>query len=321
MITRTSIFTTAFSLLLLLFACTDGMHDEALLVPKTVEEDSSLPSVFINGRHLHAEAFGNPNNTLIVCVHGGPGADYRYLLNAKDLAKHGYRVVFYDQTGSGLSQRYHKSYYDNLDIDDIFITELRGVIAKYKTNPNQKVILLGHSWGAMLATAYAGKYPSEIAGLALFEPGGLQWDDVITYIMNSQTSGAGGESLEGNSHEILDYNMSLAASADNINTGDPGLKPEDFWRMGAILQMVAIEKGEKSKPDFSTNIGQFTKPVFFGYGDNKAYPDSWAQKISSPFNNKNLHKFNNTGHSGMFTNKEIWTHSTLPKLLNYFKSL
>lgn len=320
MIKRTSIFTAAFSILLFLSACNDETPRETLLVPKTVEEDPTLPSIFINSRLLHAEAFGKAGDPLIICIHGGPGADYRYLLNAKDLVQHGYRVVFYDQAGSGLSQRFDQSYYDNLDIENIFITELQGIIAKYRTNPDQKVILLGHSWGAMLATAYAGKYPSEISGLAVFEPGGLEWDDIVTYVTNSQNPDEGGKPLEGDSHEILDYNMALAASTDNVNTGDPGLQSDDFWRMGAVLQTAAFEHGQIEKPDFSIKIGQFTKPVFFGYGDNKAYPDSWAKKISSVFTNKSIHKFP-TGHSGMFTNKTTWKNSTLPQLLNYFKTL
>ncbi len=50
---------------------------------------------------LHSEAYGHPDSTIIVCIHGGPGGDYRYMLNFKDLADYGYRVVFYDQIGSG----------------------------------------------------------------------------------------------------------------------------------------------------------------------------------------------------------------------------
>jgi proline iminopeptidase len=41
------------------------------LVPKTVTEDASLPSITVNNIKLHSEAFGNPANTMIVAVHGG----------------------------------------------------------------------------------------------------------------------------------------------------------------------------------------------------------------------------------------------------------
>lgn len=313
-------FTICFSFLVL--ACSDSEEQQTLMVPRTVDQDPSLPSISVNGRQLHSEAYGNPNGTLVICIHGGPGSDYRYLLNAKDLANDGYRVVFYDQVGSGLSQRFDKTYYENLSLDQIFIDELTGVIAKYKIKNNQKVILLGHSWGAMLAVKYAGMYPDKINGLAVFEPGGLIWEDVVTYFQNSQKpSGKGNKVTNGDDHEKLDYEMALASEADNENTGDPGLKPEDFWRMGAVINQVSLEIGQSTEPNLAQGIEHFSKPVLFGYGDNKAYPDSWAQKVSSVFVHKELYKTPNVGHSGMFTNQSVWINKTRPKLLSYFNLL
>ena len=111
----------------------------------------SLPAITVNGAMLHSEAFGPPDSTMVVCIHGGPGADYRYMLNAQDLADAGYRVVFYDQRGSGLSQRFPRKSYTDLGVGavDLMYDELSGVIAHYRTHPDQKVFLLGHSWGAI----------------------------------------------------------------------------------------------------------------------------------------------------------------------------
>ena len=50
------------------------------LVPKTVEEDPSLPRIEVNGTTLHAEAFGDPSAPMVMMLHGGPGGDYRSLL-------------------------------------------------------------------------------------------------------------------------------------------------------------------------------------------------------------------------------------------------
>lgn len=63
-----------------------------------------------------------------------PGASYKYLLNCKSLADKGYRVVFYDQIGSGLSQRFPYEYYTKFQADavnKVFYDELRGVINKF----------------------------------------------------------------------------------------------------------------------------------------------------------------------------------------------
>ena len=51
------------------------------LVPMTVDEDTALPSIFVNGTQLHAEAFGDIYNPIIVFLHGGPGSDYRAFIS------------------------------------------------------------------------------------------------------------------------------------------------------------------------------------------------------------------------------------------------
>lgn len=200
------------------------IDEPGFLVPKTVDQDATLPSISVNGALLHSQAFGPEDSTLIICIHGGPGGDYRYMLNCKTLATKGYRIVFYDQRGAGLSQRFPRSWYlsqGNVGMDKIFYDELKGVIAHYKTSATQKIILLGQSWGAMLATAYAGKYPNEIHGLIVAEPGGLKWDDVVDYISKSRSFKLWGEALNDatyidqfitgkeDQHEILDYKAGL----------------------------------------------------------------------------------------------------------------
>jgi proline iminopeptidase len=55
--------------------------DPGNLVPRTVDQDPSLPSIIVNGTQLHTEAFGNPADPMVVFLHGGPGSDYRNALN------------------------------------------------------------------------------------------------------------------------------------------------------------------------------------------------------------------------------------------------
>lgn len=322
---------------MLLVSCTKerNLTDLGNLVPKTVDQDASLPSITVNGVKLHSEAFGHPDSTLVVCIHGGPGADYRYLLNCQELAGEGYRVVFYDQIGSGLSQRFSKDHYlSNPTVAlNYFYEELAGVIAHYKTHPTQKVYLLGHSWGAMLATAYSGKHPAEIQGLVLCEPGGLKWDDVVEYAKNLASYTVFKEEIndgpyldqfissETDEHIILDYKFGLYGSSEHPISGDDLRFPGSFWRSGAVLNSVTFELGNQVKPDFSEGIANFNVPVlFFHSEENKAYPVSWAQKVSGVFNTVEL--FQTSGsHSEMIQTNSIWSSVTKPKVISYFNSL
>ena len=135
------------------WGCTKERHiyEEGNLVPRTVDQDPGVPSISVNGTMLHSETFGNPDSAMVVVLHGGPGSDYRHLLNCREFANRGYYVVFYDQRGSGLSKRHKKSSYSI----QVMLDDLSAVIAHYRKSPSQKIFLLGHSWGAMLALLYS----------------------------------------------------------------------------------------------------------------------------------------------------------------------
>lgn len=326
-----------FTIFTLLFSCTDGrtIDEPGNLVPKTVDQDPSLPSISINGARLHAEAFGPENGTIVIPLHGGPGGDYRYLLPCKDLADKGYRVVFYDQIGSGLSQRFPKKSYTSLGAGaaDLMYDELHAVIAHYRKNPDQKVVLLGHSWGGMLASGYAGKYPNDIQGLIVCEPGGLVWDDVKDYIKESRSFKLWSEILNDatyldqfisgkeDQHEILDYKMSMLSSKNSI-TGEGDFDPATSWRSGAVVMDALLDSGEKYNLDFSKGVQNYNGPVLFFYSEkNKAYPDSWAQKISTSFKKVTRVKISGVGHDGIITNFKAWNTRTKPQIITLVDGL
>ena len=305
------------------------------LVAKTVVEDLSLPAININQAKLHSESFGTPEKGLIVVVHGGPGGDYRYLLHCKDLVEYGYQVVFYDQRGSGLSERFPKVSYTSMGAGavDLMYEELGSVIAHYKTSPDQNVYLIGHSWGAMLATGYTGKHPNEIQGLVLCEPGGLKWDDVYQYVSTSNSFSLWGELLNDatymdqfitgkeDQHEILDYKMALRVSNNDI-TGEYNTEPGSIWRSGAVINMSLLEIGKKYRPDFSAGIANFQIPVlFFNSEYNKAYQNDWADRISAAFNAVERCQVPGTGHNGIISDAKAWNETTLPRIITYFNSL
>lgn len=329
---------------LVAFSCKEEKYTNqpGNLVPKTVDQDHSLPSISVNGALLHSEAFGPEDSTLLICIHGGPGGDYRYMLNCKSLASKGYRVVFYDQRGAGLSRRFPESWYKSQGsdaINKIFYDELKGVIAHYKTTSSQKVVLLGQSWGAILATGYTGKYPLEVNGLIVAEPGGLKWEDIVEYVSKSRSFGLWSETLNdatyidqfltGNKdqHEMLDYKLGLMGSVNTI-VGDVGAvlgsnAPADVSsRSGAVVNVASFDIGQKLKPDFSTGISNYNGKTLFVYSaNNKAYSDSWAAKIASVYPVKEVFKAQGVGHSGMLDQLNFWSSSMEPVIISFLKSL
>ncbi len=156
-----------------LFASTSLLAYLALLVfapinfSPTVDSDPSLPSITLNGHKFHAETFGDPNNQNLFVLHGGPGGDYRSIRSLKALADK-YFVIMYDQRKSGLSSR-------NSDVEitvQSFFDDLDSFIEHFDNG--KPVNIVGHSWGAMLASGYAGMHPEKVNKLVLIEPGILK---------------------------------------------------------------------------------------------------------------------------------------------------
>jgi len=293
-----------FASLLLLFVSSCQKHKldtQEKLVPLTVDENEALPSIAINGTLLHAQEFGNPDSTMLVMLHGGPGADYRSLLKNKAFANDGYYVVFYDQRGSGLSKRHNPEAFTT----QMFIDDLHAVIDYYKTSPEQKVVLVGQSWGAMLATGYVNQYPNEIAGLILTEPGGFTWSDTKDYVNRAQQLELFAEGTNdyvyldqfftAKDHRALDYKSALGTAADT-HVGNADFTP--FWRKGAICSSASFEYVQENSFDFTTNLKAFGPKVLFGYSElNGAYGRKHALLVSSAFSDVKLIEFKNTGHS------------------------
>src|SRR6476620_1813380 len=134
-----------------------------LHVPRTVQFDSSLPSVEINSYKYHMEIFGAKDSTPLIVVHGGPGLDYEYLKPLQQLSND-YQVIFYDQRGTGLSPRVDTKFLtieQNLD-------DLHSIVEHFSNG--KKVKLIGHSWGATLVVGYLSMHPAMVSQAVIVEP-------------------------------------------------------------------------------------------------------------------------------------------------------
>jgi len=103
----------------------------------------------------------------IIYLHGGPGgAISKQIINGlKPLSGDGFDVYFYDQVGSGTSGRLPdiSGYTVQRHVDD-----LHEIITTINSG---KVILIGQSWGAILATAYLSQHPERIDKIIFTSPG------------------------------------------------------------------------------------------------------------------------------------------------------
>lgn len=104
--------------------------------------------------------YGMDAKTPLIVLHGGPVAGERYMRPYVGLATDR-RVVLYDQSGCGASAKPADLSKYTLDR---YVAELEALRA---TLGFDKIVLLGHSWGGLLAPAYAAAYPHRVAALVL----------------------------------------------------------------------------------------------------------------------------------------------------------
>ena len=305
------------ALLAIFSGCLDP-SDPGLLVPATVDEDPSLPSLEIAGTRLHAEAFGDPAAPVIMVLHSGPGGDYRGLLPLNALAGDGYRVVFWDQRGSGLSRRQAVG---DIDVES-YLEDLRLVIEHHA--PTQPLIFIGQSWGAMYATAFInryGDYGGRIRGAILTEPGAFTSQQLSAFIkrlegsvdlVGEQLNDAfwAGQFLSRADHERADYQAALLAlrGAPAEGRNPDNLTP--FWRVGSVMNRHLLKVAKRGF-DWTTNLASFPHKVLFLRGDrNTAATLQHQQELAASSLNSEIKTIAGAGHHVIWERTEEYlTHA------------
>ena len=280
------------------------------LVPKTVTEDPNLPSLFINGTYLHLEAFGNPDDPILIFLHGGPGGDYRNARQLSELADDGYRVILFDQRSTGLSERHD---FENLNIE-VLIEDLHQIITHFKQNEEQKVILLGHSWGGIYACGFINKYPEIIDGVIFGESAGFTSEILKAYGEDTRSPSFFSETLSNityldqflngskTDHAVLDYKIGVyAAEQFSVESPEGVIAASPVWRFGGVVLNALTAYAMKDGYDFTTELSKFTGKVLFLYSENNlAYGLKGVTQDASFFPQAELLEIKNTGHEFIY---------------------
>jgi proline iminopeptidase len=117
--------------------------------------------VDVDGFKVVAYSFGSGSET-VFCLNGGPGLPCDYLRESHScLVDQGYRVVAFDQLGTGASDRPTDA---SLWTIGRYVEETETV---RKALGLGQVHMLGHSWGGWLAIDYALTYQENLSTLIL----------------------------------------------------------------------------------------------------------------------------------------------------------
>jgi proline iminopeptidase len=164
-----------------------GENLRAPLTPPEQPDDEYLWTVEPDVRLYHFAA-GEGRNVLI--VHGGPGYPYLEPWPGLEPLTHNHRFHYYDQRGCGQSTRpvatfSSRNFNQNLKTLDqalgigahlADIERIRSILGE------ERIILVGHSFGGFLASLYAAEFPEHVEAMVLLAPANV-------LVMPSQDSG------------------------------------------------------------------------------------------------------------------------------------
>ena len=140
-----------------------------------------LATITVNSQSIYSKAFGDPNHEALIFLHGGPGYNSVgfEVSTAKILAESGFYVIVYDRRGEGRSSDENAKF--------TFQETYAYLDAIYKQYNLEKATLIGHSFGGVIGTLFAEKYPEKIKSLVLVAaPLSIQ-ETLLTIIKSSKS--------------------------------------------------------------------------------------------------------------------------------------
>lgn len=225
-----------------------------------------LLSFFAKGQDLYIKTYGNKKDKTIIFIHGGPSGNATLFegTTAKNLADLGFYVIAYDRRGEGRST----------DPDAKFTYEeaFQDLNSIYKKYHLKKAILIGHSFGGLVATLYTNKYPQNVSALVL---AGALFSQQETYdhILNSIKKAHYGDSktlnkiayiekLDKNSAGYRKHCYDLASDENYFKMPKPTKASKKLY--------IDYESGEFYK----TNIRNKNAPLLFYQNEKQNNIDS-----------------------------------------------
>jgi proline iminopeptidase len=144
------------------FLAVPGIAEAGKVAPEPRQAPAREGWIRVGTAGLYSRDIGT--GPAVVVLHGGPDFDHLYLLPELDSLADAYHLIYYDQRGRGQSAS------GVLPADVTLASDLDDLDAVRRYFHLDSMILLGHSWGTVLALEYALRHPEHVSQLILMNP-------------------------------------------------------------------------------------------------------------------------------------------------------
>lgn len=279
----------------------------------------------------------NPANPILLYLHGGPGHSLIPFAHvaASSLSDH-FTVVYWDQRGTGLS--YEAAFPVEKMCVRQFIEDTLAVTRylKYRFH-EEKVYLLGHSWGSLLGSLVVQKYPDEfhafigvgpVVSLDALYKGRLDWLTTKMKPLLSMKDRNDLALLKPGDYISIRYVRKYGGFIHNISLEQlqtvmesspyyPEKYTDALYQKGGDLSESSLEK-EVEKIDLFKQAAKSEIPVYFFLGKydyiTPAAPVvEYFNQLQAPY--KEIVWFENSGHRLDIEEPELFQRALVERLL------
>lgn len=257
---------------------------------------------------IHIECYGEGQPILI--INGGPGMNSQGFRALASSIGENNQAIIYDQRGTGKSKVTIAD--DSTITMDAMVKDIEVIRNHLKI---EEWIVLGHSFGGMLASYYATKHPEPIKGLILSSSGGINMDLFSSVNITSRLTPMQRDSLnywaakisagDTTYHTRLQRGKYLAPAylydQSNVPTVAHRLTQANMAINGLVFQDL-----RKINFDCAPALKQFNKPVLIIQGKNDVVPLSIAEYAHDVLPNSTLTLMDKCGHYGWLDRPELY---------------
>jgi proline iminopeptidase len=264
----------------------------------------------VDNTSLYARVIGKGRPVIV--LHGGPDFDHSYLLPDLDRLSDQFRLIYYDQRGRGKSA-------ENVNPNDVtLLSDLDDLDRVRQHFGLNSVVLLGHSWGAVLALEYALRHPARVSHLILMNPAPISTADLTAFrkiyveklgadMDRQQTIKASSAYQAGDPDAVIaryriHFKPSLARSEDyeklmvRMQTAFKNQGSEGIIKARAVEDRLMLDTWQVPGYDLTPRIRSLHIPTLVIAGDHDFFPIEVASHISDAIPEAQLLTMKNCGH-------------------------
>lgn len=261
-----------------------------------------------NGARLYYRHVGEGRP--MVVLHGGPDLNHSYLLPEMDWLADSFHLIYYDQRGRGRSAV-------GVEPDDVSIeSEMEDLDRIWRRFGLDQAVLLGHSWGGLLAMEYATRHRDRISHLILMNTGPASHDDFSTFVESLRRRRPAGD-IEA---------MEAISSTDDYQRGDMAVEADlyrlhfrvavrqphqleqlvdrlrsHFTEEGVVLARSIAERLYQQTwlsvgYDLTPELGELPTPTLILHGDHDLIPIEAISRIAQQVPRAQLYVLSGCGH-------------------------